>query len=180
MQDLHKSASREWTFLASCQKTPGTLHIVIEKNNREDAENNTCVFLRTCQPPACQGIPVATTDRSGMTQCQAEKTGDIEQTTREQDNSTKVTKKEIKPSLIPWTTWQRDGHSGQHLEDFATLPSAVVKVVRVWRNRQYAFVVTIEKMLTRGKRAMALTASSRKLRKRGVNGATPASSKHAP
>ena len=37
-------------------------------------------FLHNCQPPACQGIPVGTTGSSGWTQCQAEKTGDIEQT----------------------------------------------------------------------------------------------------
>ena len=49
--------------------------------NREDAEKeNTHGFLHNCQPPACQGIPVATTDRSEITQCQAKKTGDIEQT----------------------------------------------------------------------------------------------------
>ena len=35
---------------------------------------------RHCQPPACQGIPLATTDRSEMTQCQAKKTGDNQQT----------------------------------------------------------------------------------------------------
>ena len=59
---------------------------------------------------------------------------------------------------------QREGPGGQHLTDFATLPSAVVKVARAQQNRQYAFVVTIEKLLTRGKRVMALTASFRKLK----------------
>ena len=47
---------------------------------------------------------------------------------------------------------QREDPCGQHLADFATLPSAVVKVARAQQNRQYAFVVTIEKVLTRGKR----------------------------
>ena len=59
---------------------------------------NTHGFLLKCQPPACQGIPVATTDRSGWTQCQAEKTGDIEQTTRGQDNKKKKNKERSNPS----------------------------------------------------------------------------------
>ena len=37
-------------------------------------------FLPKCQPPACQRVPVATKDRSGRTQCQARKTGNIEKT----------------------------------------------------------------------------------------------------
>ena len=41
-------------------------------------------FLRKCQPPACQGNPVAITDRSGRTQCQAKKTGNIEKLPRRQ------------------------------------------------------------------------------------------------
>ena len=46
----------------------------------EPIEKTQKKITPNCQPPACQGIPVATTDRSEMTQCQAEKTGDIEQT----------------------------------------------------------------------------------------------------
>ena len=45
------------------------------------SRSNTRGFLRKCQPPACQGFPVVTTDRSGMIQFQAEKTGNIMQTT---------------------------------------------------------------------------------------------------
>ena len=70
--------------------------------NREDAEkDNTHGFLHNCQPPACQGIPVATTDRSEMTQCQAKKTETTSRLTREQDTSTKVTKKKRKSSVKP-------------------------------------------------------------------------------
>ena len=46
-------------------------------------------FLRKCQPPACQGVPVATTDRSGRTQYQAKKTGHIEKTTARANISTR-------------------------------------------------------------------------------------------
>ena len=45
-------------------------------------------FLRKCQTPACPGNPVATKDRSGRTQCQAEKTGIVERVTRWQDTKT--------------------------------------------------------------------------------------------
>ena len=55
-------------------------------------------------------------------------------------------------------TWPNNvrGPSGQHLEDSATLPSAVVKATRAQQNRQQAFVVTIEKLLTRGKNSEGL------------------------
>ena len=59
--------------------SPGTCHHV-QNQTRRKRRRTTHGFLRKCQPPARQGIPVATTDRSGWTQCQAEKTGDIEQT----------------------------------------------------------------------------------------------------
>ena len=72
---------------------------------------------------------------------------------------------------------QREGTGGQHLADFATLPSAVVKVVRDWRNRQHAFVVTAEKVFSTKQKAKTLTASSTILRKHVGNGATLASSK---
>ena len=55
-------------------------HCGSKEQLRRRRRSNTHGFLRRCQPPACQGIPVATPDRSGMTQCQAEKTGNIEQT----------------------------------------------------------------------------------------------------
>ena len=47
--------------------------------SRRRRRSNTHGFMHKCQPPACQGITVARTDRSGMTQCQAEKTGNVEQ-----------------------------------------------------------------------------------------------------
>ena len=56
-------------------------HVTTCRTNREDREKeHTHGFLHNCQPPACQGIPVATRDRSERTQCQAKKTGDNEQT----------------------------------------------------------------------------------------------------
>ena len=42
---------------------------------------------------------------------------------------------------------QSEGRSGQYLANSATLPSGVVKAARALRNRQYAFVVSIEKLL---------------------------------
>ena len=60
------------------------------EQSRRKIRRITHSFLRKCQPPACQRIPVATTDRSGRTQCQAHMTGNIEQTTRGQDNKKKT------------------------------------------------------------------------------------------
>ena len=101
--------------------------------NREDAEkDNTHGFLHNCQPPACQGIPVATTDMSEKTQCQAKKTGDVEQTNaraRHQHKSDKEEEKIFRETKNHMAK-QRDGPSGQLLADFATLPPTVVKAAR--------------------------------------------------
>ena len=51
---------------------------------------------------------------------------------------------------------QREGPSGQHLANSATLPSAGVKAARACRDGQHAFVVTIEKLLTSGKKSEGL------------------------
>ena len=58
---------------------------------------------------------------------------------------------------------QREGPSGQHLADFDTLPSAVVKVPRASWYGQHAIVVTIEKLLTRGKNGEGLDCLVQKL-----------------
>ena len=58
------------------------------EKSRRKRRGNTHGFLRKCQPPACPRNPVATTDRSGRTQCQAEKTGIVKQVTRWQDCKT--------------------------------------------------------------------------------------------
>ena len=84
-------------LLEGCLKTLGTCHHV-QNQSRRMRRRNTHGFLLKSQPPACQGITVATTDRSGWTKCQAEKTGDIEQT-----HAWARQKKESTPSLIPWT-----------------------------------------------------------------------------
>ena len=52
----------------------------MQNQSRRLKRKNTHGFLLKRQPPACQRILVATKDRSGWTQCQDEKTGDIEQT----------------------------------------------------------------------------------------------------
>ena len=101
----------------------------MEENEKKKTRHG---FLFQYQPPACQGIPVATTDRSEMTQCQAEKTGDIEQTNawaRHQHKSDKEEEK-IFFETMNISAKQGEGPSGQHLANFATLPSAVVKVAR--------------------------------------------------
>ena len=60
---FHKSASLEGTFLVSCRKSPGTISNkrTIEKTQKKQHAR----LLVQMQPPACQGNPVATTDRSG-------------------------------------------------------------------------------------------------------------------
>ena len=104
MQDLHD----EWTFIVSCQKTPGTLHIVIQKNNREAAE---ITRADSCAIASLQRFHESRwqlqTGAEGRNVRPRRRETSITQT-REQDNCTKVTKKEIKPSLIPWTTWQNN------------------------------------------------------------------------
>ena len=67
-------------------------------------------FLRKCQLPACQGVPVATTDRSGRTQCQAKKTGNIEQTTANANMGTRNKKKQY--SLPQRVEAKSNGASG--------------------------------------------------------------------
>ena len=102
------------------------------------------------QPPACQRILVATKDRSGWTQCQAEKTGDTEQTTRGQGN-----KREEEQTFIEnlkRVAQQCEGPGGQYLADLTTLPFAVVKVARSLWDGQHATVIAIKKLLMRGKK----------------------------
>ena len=82
------SATLEETFLNGCLKSI-TMGHHMQNQSRRQRIRNTHGFLLKRQPPACQRILVATKDRSGWTQCQAEKTGDIEQTTRGQDNKKK-------------------------------------------------------------------------------------------
>ena len=75
---------------------------------------------------------MATTDRCGMTQCQAEKTGNVEQTNewpKQEHKSDKEGEYNVNET-IKHVAKQRAGHGGQHLADFATRPLAVFKVVR--------------------------------------------------
>ena len=60
---------------------------------------------------------------------------------------------------------QREVPSTQHLENSATLPSAVVKVNGACRDGQHAFVVTIEKLLTPGKKSEGLDCLIQELEK---------------
>ena len=124
MQDFQISTSREKTFLVSSQKPPDTCHHEqgpIEKTEKE----HTHGFLHSCQPPACQGIPEATANRSEKKRhCVRPKRRETtSRQTREQHTSKKVTKKERK-SFVHHMAKQREGSSGQHLADVATLPSA--------------------------------------------------------
>ena len=86
LQNLHISAPLEKKLLTGSLRPPGKSHH--KKNRMEEKWRTTHGFLRKCQPPACPRNPVATTDRSGRTQCQAEKTGIVEQVTRWQDSKT--------------------------------------------------------------------------------------------
>ena len=87
LQNLHISAPHEEKLHIGCLRPPGTCNHM--PNQKEEKERRTTHgFLRKCQPPACPGNPVATTDRSGRTQCRAEKTGIVEQVTRWQDSRT--------------------------------------------------------------------------------------------
>ena len=95
LQNLHISARLEEKLHIGCLRPPGKCNHM--QNQKEEKERKTAHgFLRKCQPPACPGNPVATTDRSGRTQCQAEKTGIVEQVTRWQDSRT--------GSLILWVS----------------------------------------------------------------------------
>ena len=85
---------------------------------------------------------------------------DREQTTRGQDNKKRRANLERNPEHV---AQQRGGPSGQHLADFATLPSAVVKVPRAYRYGHLAIVCTIEKVLPRGKNSENLDCLVQKL-----------------
>ena len=87
----HTSTSLEEKFLASCHKEHDGSKEQVGRRRR----SNTRGFLRKCQPPACQRVPVATTDRSGRTQCQDKKTRNIKQTTAWANRSTRRKKKKI-------------------------------------------------------------------------------------
>ena len=97
LQDLPITVTREEKMLNGCLKSTTTGHHM-QNQSRRLKRRNTHVFLLKRQPPACQRILVATKDRSGWTQCQAEKTRDIEQTTRGQDNKKKRNKDRSNPS----------------------------------------------------------------------------------
>ena len=108
-------------------------------------------------PPACQGIPVATTDRSEMTQSGHEdgrQRADKRVRTK-LSQSDKAGEKFYRETMNIMAK-QCEGLGRQYLADFATLPSAVVKAARAQRNRQHACVVIIEKLLTRGKKSEGL------------------------
>ena len=60
---------------------------------------------------------------------------------------------------------QRESPGGHHLADFATLPTAVVKIARAKWYGQHAIVVTIEKVQTRGKNSDGLDCLVQKLAK---------------
>ena len=67
-----------------------------------------------------------------MTQCQAKKTGDNEQTNASARFHHKGDKEGEKTFLetVNIMTKQSEGRSGQHLADSSTFPSAVVKAAR--------------------------------------------------
>ena len=113
-----------WTTL---QTSTGT-------ENREDKEEgNTHGFLRKYQPPACSH-PVATKDRSGRTQCQAEKTGIVEQVTRWQDSKTGQTGDHPHSGESQCVAEQRTSFSSYRLANVTTLPTANVEVTHTrWR-----------------------------------------------
>ena len=102
LQDFHGSATLEETFLEGCLK---------QNQSRTMRIRNTHGFLLKRQPPVCQRIPVATTDRSGWTQCQAEKTGSRQRVGK----TTKKEEQTLKETLNTWhniveasvdNTWQ--------------------------------------------------------------------------
>ena len=119
LQDFHISTSRDETFLISCQKTTGHMSSRAEPIENSEKKEHTHGFLHCCQPPACQGIPVATTDRSEWTQCHDYKTGKPERT---KSGGTKQSQADREGEKIFYDTMnvakQREGSSGQHLADF--------------------------------------------------------------
>ena len=106
----------EQTLHENCLKSPRTCHHV-QNQARRKRRKITHGFLLKCQPPACQGTPVATTDRSGRSQCHSCKMGNIEHTKRGQDSKKKNQGEEqpFKENQNAWhsnvktpadTTWQ--------------------------------------------------------------------------
>ena len=157
-------------------------HIADSKEQlKRRRRNNSRGFLHKCQPPACQGSPVATTDRSGRTQCQAKKTGDNEQTTAW---ATRMKKED--DSTFFRNVWGQKGagalgvkksiYTIKHVQKQREGPGLVRAFVLDGTNHD-ASVVTAEKVVITRQEARALPVSFGILRKRGGIGATPASSK---
>ena len=130
------------------QKSTGT-----EKSRREREKREKHARLPAQMPAsACPGIPVATTDRSGRTQCRAEKTGIMEQVIRCQDIRTG--QKGGHPHFggkLQCVIEQRKSCSSCCLANFATLQTANAGVTRTRWHRQHAIVIATKKEHQGGK-----------------------------
>ena len=96
----------------------------IEETEREEYTHG---FLLKCHPSACQLNPNGNNKQERMNEVSGREDKRHRADTRGQDNEKRRANLH---SNCEHVTEQREGPSGQHLEDFATLPSAVVKVAR--------------------------------------------------
>ena len=122
----------------------------IKEQMRRQRRSNTRCFLRKCQPPACQRVPVATTDRSVKDAVPGPEDGKNQADYRVGKTCTRSKKKKrtvfrnvwrqkqwclgSEEPIVPSRAWQNDvneGLGGQHLADFAIPPHAVCGSFRV-------------------------------------------------
>ena len=104
LQGLQISSTLEETFLEGCLKSPGTCHHV-QNQTRKEKEDHARLPAQMPASRVSKGIPVATTDRSGRTQCQAEKDGNRgagNTLARQQDRTDKdiISDLERKPQFV--------------------------------------------------------------------------------
>ena len=159
---------------------------------RRQRRSNTRGFLHKCQPPACQGVPVATTDRSVKDAVPGPEDGKHQADYR-QIRSTRSKKRTEQFSatyggkrqwshgseepIVPSHAWQNDVKASVN-RTWQMSPLCHMLLLRSFvldGTNNDASVVKTEKVFGTRQKARALTNSFRIMRKRVGNGATPAS-----
>ena len=125
LQNLPNSATHEETFLTGCLKPPGkAIRCRIKQGRRR---RTTHGFLRKCQPPACQGIPVAERKDavSGL------KDGNHRADNAWARQQDRTTRRSLAFGRKPQCVAKQHESTGSHrLAIFATFPTAKVEVTR--------------------------------------------------
>ena len=156
LKDLHISALLEETFHVSCQKTQGTCHHMQNQSRRQKKNSRTAFCTIASLPRVKESRWQLQTGAKGRSiRPRRRETSSSQTREHETITSDKEGEKFYRETMNVMAK-QCEGLGGQYLADSATLPSAVVKAARAKRNQQPAFVITIEKLLARGKKSEGL------------------------